>query len=106
MKFANYILNSRLDVCSIYDADKLKLFTARVSDIQKLVTTLSDHGWFIITEESDITRLENGDMIFSIGDKLIVGEIKCVGDAPFTYVQSKIVYTYIGGKFVVIDEYK
>lgn len=102
MKYAT-IINSRIDICSIYDADKLKLFTARVSDVEKLVTTLSDHGWFIIADESDINRLENGDLIFSIGDKLTIGEIKCVGEAPITYVQSKTVLTYAGGKFVVID---
>jgi hypothetical protein len=108
MKFANSVINSRIGICSIYDAEKLKLFTARVkgADIEKLVTTLSDHGWYIIADESDINRLENGDMLFSIGDKLTIGEIRCVGNAPITYVQSKYTYVWVGDKFVVIDEYR
>ena len=104
MKYSNSILNHYTTKCDIYDDNKLKLFTGRVSNVSMIIKNMSQHNCYIIAAESDINRLEDGDLIFSVGDKLVIGEIVTYGDAPRTYVQAKYNLVWIGDKFVVIDE--
>lgn len=113
MTYANTLLNSNLRRCDVFDNEKMKLFTGKVSNIEPLIRSLANRNCYINIEESDITRLGNGDLIFAFGDKItIVSIIYILGENPAgdydrKNVQSKTVLTFVGcdDGFVVIDEY-
>lgn len=113
MTYANSLLNRSITKCDIYDDEKLKLFTGRVSNVSSIVETLNHHGCYIDMSESDITRLEDGDLIFAFGDKITTISIGITFDEnpAGDYIRKnwlrKTVLRYVGvdDGFVVIDEY-
>ena len=106
MTYAESVLNNTITEVSIYDDERLKLFTGKISNVQSIVENLNRHRRYIIMSESDINRVNDG-LVFAIGDKLCIGSI-IEADEYHRNVQRKTVLTYVGADngFVILDKYK
>ena len=102
------IINEHITEATILDEDRLKLFTGKVTNLASLVEMLNQNRCYIVTAESDISRTDDGDLVFAIGDKITIGTIVTYQDkqglSPDETCQYRSVLTYVGDRFIILNK--
>lgn len=103
------IINNHITEVNLHDDDRLKLFTGRITNIASLVESLNQNRCYIVTAESDISRTDDGDLVFAIGDRITIGTIVTFQDtqrlSPDETVQYRTVLTYVGDDgFIILNK--
>jgi hypothetical protein len=102
------IINEHITETILLDEDKLKLFTGKVKNLSSLVENLNQNRCYIVTAESDISRTDDGDLVFAIGDRMTIGTIITYKDkqglSPDETCQYRSVLTFVGDGFIILNK--
>jgi hypothetical protein len=102
------IINDHITEANLLDEDRLKLFTGKITNIASLIESLNQNRCYIVTAESDISRTDDGDLVFAIGDKMTIGTIITYQDkqglSPDETCQYRSVLTYVGDRFIILNK--